>query len=164
MSSFSSSPPSGQHTSSTSRWESLVTRSRCDPPWPPSAQPPDSPPHLSQPEAPEDSRKSQPAPSSNSFPVEILMTPNHVFNTQISCCLFDVVGWYYCFFCFVLFFFSTHYKKNKYYFVRFVLPPRKYFEVFDKLPHFSNGSCVCTLFLLTFYYFCEILHLLLLYR
>lgn len=35
---------------------------------------------------------------------------------------------------------------------------------FDNLPHFDNGSCVCTLFLLTFYYFCEILHLLLLYR
>lgn len=60
--------------------------------------------------------------------------------------------------------FFTHYRKNKYYFVRFVLPPRRYFEVFDNLPHFDNGSCVCTLFLLTFYYFCEILHLLLLYR
>lgn len=104
--------------------------------------------------------ESQQAPSSNSFPVEILMTHNHVFNTHISCRLFDVVGWYYCF-CFV---FPHTTKKNKYYFVRFVLPPQKYFEVFDKLPHFNNGSCVCTLFLLTFYYFCEILHLLLLYR
>lgn len=64
----------------------------------------------------------------------------------------------------MLLLFFTHYKKNKYYFVRFVLPPRRYFEVFDNLPHFDNGSCVCTLFLLTFYYFCEILHLLLLYR
>ena len=39
-----------------------------------------------------------------------------------------------------------------------------FWGLFDNLPHFDNGSCVCTLFLLTFYYFCEILHLLLLYR
>lgn len=71
--------------------------------------------------------KAKQPPGSNSFPVEILLTHNHVFNTQISCCQFDVfdvdvVGCYCCFF--------THYEKNKYYFVRFVLKPWKYFEVF----------------------------------
>lgn len=99
--------------------------------WPPSTQlPPNSllgfPSHW---EAAVDQRKSPP-PGSNSFPVEILLTHNYVFNIQISCCQFDVfdvavIGCRCC--CFF-----THYKrkKNKYYFVRFVLPPRSYFEVF----------------------------------
>ena len=102
-------------------------------------------------EATVNQRKHHRVPSSNSFPVEILLTHNHMFNTQISCCqfdVFDVVVGCCCvlfFFLFLFFFFYTL-QKNKYYFVRFTLPPRRYFEVFDNLPHFDNGSCVCTLF------------------
>lgn len=48
-------------------------------------------------------------------------------------------------FCFCFFFHTTK-RKKKYYFVRFALPPLRYFEEFDNLPHFDNGSCVCTLF------------------
>lgn len=90
-------------------------------------------------------------PGSTSFPVETDLNHKlHVVNLMFLMLLGgDVV--------------FLHTTKNN--FVRFVLRPRRLFEVFDKLPHFDNGSCVCTLFLLTFYYyFCEILHLLLLYR
>lgn len=161
MWSFSSLLPSGQHMSSTSRWESLVTLSLCDPGH-----------HrlnhhqtlrctcLTESELQRIREEASGPPA-----VIVFLWKSYwlttVFNTQTSCCQVDVfdvdvVGCCCCFF--------THYRKNKYYFVRFVLPPRRYFEVFDNLPHFDNGSCVCTLFLLTFYYFCEILHLLLLYR
>lgn len=79
----------------------------------------------------EPEEKPRPPPGSNSFPVEILLTHNYVFNIQISCCQFDVfdvavIGCRCC--CYFLH--TTKEKKNKYYFVRFVLPPRRYFEVF----------------------------------
>lgn len=136
MSSFSSSLPSGRHMSSTSQWESLVTPNPCDRGREdhgggeemPASPPP--PPH----------------PGSTSFPVEILLTHKpHVPYTDfmlLSCC-------FRC--CRVLlllsFLFFTHYKtEKKYYFVRLVLPPLRCFEEFDNLPHFDNGSCVCTLF------------------
>lgn len=74
---------------------------------------------------------------------------NHMFLTPISCHWVDV---FWCcrvllllLFCFCFFFHTTK-RQKKYYFVRFALPPLRYFEEFDNLPHFDNGSCVCTLF------------------
>lgn len=71
------------------------------------------------------------------------------------------IGCFWC--CWVLFFFYTL-QKEQVLFCKICATASEVFWGFDNLPHFDNGSCVCTLFLLTFYYFCEILHLLLLYR
>lgn len=143
--SFSSSLPSGQHTSSTSQWESLVTPSPCDRGRRPPEHPPDSELALVWTRGWEEP---PPHPGSNSFPVEILLTHKpHVPYTDfmlLSWCFSMSLGVVIC--CCFCFLHTTKRKKKKYYFVRIVLPPRRYFEEFDKLPHFDNGSCVCTLF------------------
>lgn len=157
MWSFSSSLPSGQHMSSISRWESLVTLSPCDP----GCHPPNR--HQTLRCTCLTERLQRIRGKKKTAVIVFLWKSCWLTSTCSIHKMFMLSIW--CFWCcWVLLLFFTHYKKNKYYFVRFVLPPRRYFEVFDNLPHFDNGSCVCTLFLLTFYYFCEILHLLLLYR
>lgn len=123
MWSSSSSQLNGPRTSSTSQWESLVTASPCD-------------------------RRShqlqtllklremgggvQTRPRSDTFPVEIWTTGTAGFRTSCRpfwCC--------WCCWVALLFFFFTHYEKNKYSFVRFVPPPQRYLE---RLPHFDIAA------------------------
>lgn len=125
MWSFSSSPPSGQHTSSTSRWESLVTLSLCDPGHHPLNH------HQTLRCTCLTERLQRIRGKANRLPaVIVFLWKSYWLTTKCSIHKFHVVNLMFLMLLGVVVVFFTHYKKNKYYFVRFVLPPWRYFEVF----------------------------------
>lgn len=172
--SSSSSPPSGQRMSSTSQWGSSVTQSRCNHWLPPTQLPQHSLPENREVGGGRD--KPHPLPGSNSFPVETLLTHSYVFNIQTSCCQFDVydvaiIGcccrccW--CIFCCCFFYtLQTNKQKEQVLFCKICATALEVFWGVWTICHISIMAAVFALCFVNIflYYFCEILHLLLLYR